>query len=210
MERPVCRYNKAMTIAERQVSDVREMMHEPQPHRFTREQYYQMADQGWFNGRRVELIDGEIVDMAAQKNLHVLGVSMGMRALGRAFGEAYWIRSQAPLRIGAGSDPEPDLAVVPGPMEGYKDHPTTALLVMEIADTTLRYDRQAKGPLYAQAGIRDYWIVNVAQGCVEVLRDPVNEAGGWRYESATINRAGETISPLARPEAKVAVSDLLP
>jgi len=185
----------------------------PPPHRFTREEYYQMADMGLFEGQRVELIEGEIVDMAPQKNPHVLGVSRASRALTKAFGDAFWVRSQAPLHMGAKSEPEPDLAVVPGPMESYKDHPTAALLIVEVADTTLRFDRGQKASLYARAGIKDYWIINIQDECVEVLREPVADARaplGWRYKSVVTVRSPATIAPLAKPEAVIAVADLLP
>ena len=185
----------------------------PHPHRFTREEYYQMADVGLFEGQRVELIEGEIVDMAPQKNPHVLGVSRTSRALAKAFGDAFWVRSQAPLHLGAGSEPEPDLAVVPGPMESYKDHPTTALLIVEVADTTGRFDRGKKASLYARAGIKDYWIINIQDECVEVLRDPVKDTHaplGWRYRLVVTVGPPATIAPLAKPEAIIAVADLLP
>ena len=115
--------------------------------------------------------------------------------------------------MGAKSEPEPDLAVVPGPMESYKDHPTTALLIVEVTDTTLRFDRGQKASLYARAGIKDYWIINIQDECVEVLREPVKDTDaplGWRYKSVVTFRPPATIAPLAKPEAVIAAADLLP
>ena len=147
----------------------------PPPHRFTREEYYQMADQGFFDGIRVELIDGEIVDMAPQKNPHYLSINIAARALTTAFGENYWIRAPGPLHLAEACEPEPDVAVVNGPMDSYTDHPTSAHLVVEVSDSTLRFDRGKKASLYARAGIQDYWIINLTDSCVEVLREPVED-----------------------------------
>ncbi|HVT82103.1 MAG TPA: Uma2 family endonuclease [Phycisphaerae bacterium] len=193
----------------------------PQPHRFTREEYYRLNDLGFFEGRRVELIEGEIVEMAPQKEPHVLGVSLTCRALEKAFGEHFWVRCQAPLSLGQISDPEPDLAVVPGQPRDYagKGHPSTALLVVEVADATLRYDRTLKAALYARAGVQDYWIVNVVDNVVEVHREPIQEgiAAGvegkelrWRYRAVSSVRPPAMISPLALPGKPMDVATMLP
>ncbi|HVS70426.1 MAG TPA: Uma2 family endonuclease [Phycisphaerae bacterium] len=182
-------------------------------HRFTREQYYQMADAGYFEGKRVELINGEILDMAAQKNSHVLGVSLATEALSKAFGQGFWIRVQAPLNLADDSDPEPDVAIVAGRMRDYTAHPQSALLVVEVSDTTLRLDRRDKAALYAAADIRDYWIINLIDNCVEILRDPAPDAlfpRTHRYTTRAIFRAGDAVSPLAAPAAQIPVADLLP
>jgi Uma2 family endonuclease len=192
---------------------VEQSLEAPQPHRFTREEYYRMGELGFFDGHRVELIEGEIIDMAPQKNPHFLSISLVARALGKAFGTEYWVRVQGPLHLISNSEPEPDIAVVPGPMESYKKHPTTALLVVEVSETTLRFDRGEKASLYARAGIKDYWLVNLVGNCVEVMREPAEDAGaalGWRYGSVVTVRVGENVSPLAKGESKIAVADLLP
>jgi Uma2 family endonuclease len=199
-------YNSCMTLLEVHSLET------PQPRRFTREEYYQMADLGFFQDHRVELIEGEIIEMAPQKNPHVLATSLAARALAKAFGGSYWIRTQAPLHLEV-SEPEPDLAVVPGPMESYSDHPSTALLIVEVADATLRFDRGRKASMYARAGIQDYWIINISEHCVEVHRDPVADVAahlGWRYGSIVTIHPPAVISPLAKPEAGVAVGELLP
>ncbi len=185
----------------------------PQPHRFTREEYYQMADSGILQDRRVELIHGELVDMAPQKNPHFLAISRAGRTLAAAFGASVWVRQQGPLHLGGASAPEPDLAVVSGPMESYNDHPTDALFVVEVSDATLRFDRGKKASLYASGGIADYWIVNLPGQCVEVFREPVPDSGapfGFRYQAVKTFRPGDSIAPLACPAAPVAVADLLP
>jgi Uma2 family endonuclease len=185
----------------------------PQPARFTRAQYYQMGDLGFFQGRRVELIEGEIVEVAPQKNPHFLSINLVAEALRKAFGDGYWVRVQGPLHLQNDSEPEPDVAVVAGPMKSYEDHPTSALLVVEVSDTTLRYDRGRKASLYARAGIADYWIVNLVENRLEIMRDPTEDATaplGWRYSSPVVLKVGEQVSPLALPAEKIAISDLLP
>ena len=186
----------------------------PQPHRFTREEYHQMAELGFFRNRRVELIDGEIIDIAAMKDLHAVGMGVAAATLQQAFPEC-WVRHQLPLSFTMDSEPEPDLVVVPGQPRNYmgKGHPSDAIVVVELSDTTLRFDRGRKASLYARAGIKDYWIVNLNGKCLEVMREPVEEAGaplGWKYGSVVTLRGGESVSPLAKPEVRIAVSDLLP
>ncbi len=105
--------------------------------------------------------------------------------------------------------------MIPGNFRSYVGQgiPTSALLVVEVSETTLYYDRNQKASLYAASGIADYWIINVVQRQVEVYRDPVpdaTQAFGYRYASRTILDPGEVVSPLALPGATVAVADLLP
>src|SRR5262249_3117373 len=130
-----------------------------------------------------------------------------------AFGVGFWIRTQAVLNLGPESEPEPDLSVVPGGPRDYPEHPKTALLVVEVSDTTLWLDRTRKRPLYASAGLADYWIVNLVDRQVEVHRNPIADSAaplGFRYADVTIHGPGDFLSPLAAPSARVAVADLLP
>jgi Uma2 family endonuclease len=188
----------------------------PSVHRFTRAEYYQMAEMGFFDGKRVERVEGEIIDMAPQKNPHALAVSRTMVALLKAFGEQFWIRTQATLSLGQDSDPEPDLAVVPGRMEdhlGEQSNPTTAILIVEVSDTTLHFDRGRKASIYARAGISDYWILNLRDRCLEVMRNAVEDAsalGGFRYQSVTTLRPPARVIPLSCPTASIPIADLLP
>jgi Uma2 family endonuclease len=179
--------------------------------RFTPDQYHKMADMGIFDGLRVELIDGEIYTMAAQKDEHAFAVRLATHALRPIFEPANTILIQAPLRLPE-SEPEPDVAVASGPLREIKTHPTTALLIVEVSDTSLIYDRTTKRALYARASIADYWIVNLVDRQVEVYRDPFFDrvTQSWRYADPLIFRAGDKITPLAAPGASVAVSDLVP
>jgi Uma2 family endonuclease len=188
----------------------------PQPHRWTREQFYQMLDLGWFQEQRVELIDGEVLEMPAQKDYHGAAITLTMDALRLVFGRGFWVRNQMSLDLSPRSVPDPDLAVVPGSPRGVTAAtatPTSALLIVEVAETTLAYDRIHKGSLYAVSNITDYWIVSLVQRQLEVYRDPVADSTqlfGFRYNSRTILDPPDTVSPLTAPQASITVADLLP
>jgi Uma2 family endonuclease len=185
----------------------------PKTRRWTKAEYHRLRDLGFFDYQRVELIQGRIVQMSAMKNLHVAAVTLVEDALRAAFGAGHWLRIQAPLDLPGASEPEPDLAVVSGGPRDYTDHPKTALLIVEVSDTTLRYDRVRKGPLYARAGIDDYWIVNLVDRQLEVYRDPQRDPKRRRrfaYAQVNVLKAGDLVTPLAAPKASVAVADLLP
>jgi Uma2 family endonuclease len=163
---------------------------------------------------RVELIEGEVLQMAPQGPTHSTGTCTTQDTLRDAFGPGFYVRHQLPLSLGQASDPEPDLAVVRGSSRDYRTaHPTTALLVVEVADTTLAFDRQKKASLYARAGIQDYWIVNIPEQVVEVHREPRPDPDRpFQYGYTRVSRhgAGDTLMPLAAPEAAIPVADLLP
>jgi Uma2 family endonuclease len=175
---------------------------------------YRLLDLGFFQDQRVELIGGEILLMASQKNIHAVGIKLTEDALIVAFGPGYWVRVQASLDLSPLSVPDPDIAVVQGsPRQAGPSNPTSALLIVEVSETTLTFDRTRKASLYAASAIQDHWIVNLVQRQVEVHRKPVPDAGqpfGWRYADVTILDPGDSIAPLAAPQAKVAVDDLLP
>ena len=186
----------------------------PRPHRWTREEFLQMIDLGWFQDKRVELIDGQVIEMAAQLDLHLAGITATEDALRLAFGSGYWVRVQGSLDLSPHGIPSPDLAVVPGSHRGAgRTIAKSALLVVEVSDTTLADDRNHKAPLYAAGGIADYWIVHLVQRQLEVYRDPVADSTqlfGYRYNSRTILDTPDKVSPLAAPQASIIVADLLP
>src|SRR5881394_327447 len=115
------RYNAVMLESEMIVA-------EPKKRRFTRDEYYKMAELGMFDGQRVELIDGEVIQMAPQMERHVVAIAKVARALRRAISDEYWIRQQAPISVDELSEPEPDIAVVPGAPGDYQEHPPRPLL----------------------------------------------------------------------------------
>ncbi len=163
-------------------------------HRFSREEYYQMGESGMFQDKRVELIEGIVFDMAPQKSLHYQTIEKVAEALMKAFGDNHWVRRQGPLRLPDDTEPEPDITVVTGRRENYQEHPNSALLVVEISDSTLKFDRGKKAMIYARAGITDYWIINLTEGCVEVMRDPTADGDakyGYRYGKVVTVKAGE-------------------
>jgi Uma2 family endonuclease len=188
-------------------------MVKPRQKRWTRAEYYRMLGAGLFRGQRVELIEGVIFQMPPMKTPHAAALELGRVALDRAFGRGHWIRTQLPLHFGPRSEPEPDLAVVPGGPRDFADHPTTALLIVEISDATLSYDRRRKGSLYARAGIADYWVVNLNRGQLEVYHRPIPDPSrryGYGYSSADVLGPNDEAVPLAAPQARVRVADLLP
>jgi Uma2 family endonuclease len=174
-------------------------------HRWTRAEYEQMAASGLFEpGRRVELIDGFIFDMTPQSSFHATAVHLAAAVL-RASLPGVYLRIQSPLALGADSLPEPDVAAVPGsPRDYLESHPATALLVVEVADSSLPHDRQRKLPLYAGAGIPETWILT--RNGLEVYRQPE----GAEYRSVRVLRRGDTVATLANPDGVIAVADLLP
>lgn len=187
---------------------------EPQVHTWTRDEYYRLADLDFFPGRRVELIEGQVIDMAAMKSPHAVAVDLVDIALKQTFDQGYYIRQQKPFVISDISEPEPDVAVVPGSIRDYvAAHPTSAALIVEVADTSLRYDRQVKGSLYAKTGIADYWILNLGDRQLEVYRDPqVDKTAeyGFSYGNHQIYQSGQSVAPLRMSNQTIAVENLLP
>jgi Uma2 family endonuclease len=184
----------------------------PRPFRFTREQYYRLGELGVFDGRHVELIRGGIVLMSPIKEPHVTCVSLATDLLKAAFGLGHYVRVQAPLNLGT-TDPEPDVAVVMGSPRDYAAPPTTALLIVEVADTSLRYDTTTKAEEYATAGVIDYWVVDLVGRQLLVFRDPVALPAGLgvvAYRTRHTFGPGDSVSPLAAPGATIRVADLLP
>jgi Uma2 family endonuclease len=184
----------------------------PMPRRWTREEYYRLGEQGLFHGQRVELIEGEIMVHSPQNWPHTVTVDRVSEALRRTLGNGFWVRTQFPLNLGT-SDPEPDVSVVLGRREDYSDHPTTAVLIVEVSESTLDYDRSRKASLYACAGIADYWMVNLVNNQLEVRRDPRPDPSqhyGHGYASLTTLVPAAIVNPLAAPQVSLAVADLLP
>jgi Uma2 family endonuclease len=182
--------------------------------RFTGEQFLRMAADGYFDGKRVELIAGEILEMPARGNKHYATISRVFRTLDALFpsGSGYWTRCQATLDLSPRGTPDPDVAVVPGDetRPGEKN-PTEAVLIVEVSDSRLAYDRTTKAGLYAAAGVPEYWIVNVPDRVLEVRRDPRPDAAaefGAGYGSLATLAPGATVAPLARPDAPVPVERL--
>jgi len=184
---------------------------EPEPAgQLTVERYFALVDEGVLApDDRVELLEGVVVSMAPQNTPHASGVARATRALMRAVGEQAVVRTQLSFIAGPYSVPEPDVAVVPGRYEDYDHvHPRTALLVIEVADSSLKQDRLTKAMVYAAADVPEYWIVNVVHGQVEVHRDPDRTAR--RYRSVSVVRRDGQIAPVAFPDVSIDADTLLP
>jgi len=182
----------------------------PAETRYTAERYFALVDEGVLRpDDRVELLEGVIVAMSPQNPPHASALHRAYEALRTALATRALVRVQMPLILGISSVPEPDVAVVPGRLADYDAaHPTTALLVVEVADSSLPVDRLTKAAIYGTAGIPEYWIVNLRDDVVEVLRDPDTKNGRYRA-TERVGRGGR-IALAAFADATVGVDDLLP
>jgi Uma2 family endonuclease len=176
--------------------------------RWTVEQYDRLVSAGILSPHeRVELLEGDIVRMWPQGPAHATAIGVVEETLREVFRPGFALRIQMPFVGGEDSEPEPDIAVVRGSHRDYYGaHPAVAVLIVEVSDSTLDYDRRRKGPAYARASVPEYWIVNLVERVVEVYRDPAERS----YQSREDFRLGESISPLGAPLALIAVADLLP
>jgi Uma2 family endonuclease len=180
------------------------------PYRFTVKSYLHMAETGVFaQDDRVELIDGEIVEMTPIGNRHNLCVT----ALNDAFHDSgvdavIWV--QCSIQISVYSQVQPDLALLKSPLKRYSPdripQADDVLLVTEVADSSLLYDRNVKAALYAKAGIQEYWLVDLIHSRVSVYRNPTGDA----YRSVTQLRSGDTAQPVAFPNCAIQAADLFP
>ena len=183
--------------------------------RWTRVEYDRLIDTGVFQpGEPIELLGGLLMVAEPQGDAHFTGIRLAEDALREAFGPGWEVRAQGPIALDDESEPEPDVAVVPGTPRDYRaGHPTHAVLVVEVAEWSLRRDREDKGGLYARAGIADYWIVNLIDRVLEVYREPGPDPAapfGWRYHSVTTIGSDGSVAPLAGPANSIPVADLLP
>jgi len=176
--------------------------------RWSRRDYDRLVDAGGLGPEdRVELLDGEIWEMTPQGASHAAVCRAMLKVLDHAFGEGFDVRGQFPLALDDRSEPEPDVAVVPGaPFDYLEEHPTSALLVVEVSESSLTHDRGRKLTAYARNGIPEYWLVDLIAGKLEVYRQPSGEA----YSSQQVLTRDDAISPLHSPDAVIAVAELLP
>lgn len=178
---------------------------EPVIRHWTRDEYHRMAELGMFVDERVELVQGEILTMSPMGAGHATALELVAEILRATYGDGHWVRVQLPLRLTEQSEPEPDLAVVPGGPRDYRQHPNAAILVVEVSDTTLHFDRTTKKQLYAACGLPHYWILNLIDRQLETYSSPSE----GRYQQENIIGENDTVT-LPDREATVAVVDLLP
>jgi Uma2 family endonuclease len=182
--------------------------------RWTRVEYDRLIDLAVFEGEPVELLGGQLIVAEPQGTYHASAISAVDYAVRAVLPRGWLVRIQLPVSLDDESEPEPDLVVVPGlPADYRQSHPERAALVVEVADSSLSFDREHKGSLYARAGVEDYWIVNLVDHVLEVYRDPGPDplaVHGWRYRSVTTLTQSAGVVPSAFPDGRIAVADLLP
>ena len=182
--------------------------------RWKRTEYERLVGLGIFEGEPIELIGGQLVVAEPQYPYHASSISAVEYAVRASLPSGWLVRTQSPVSLDDESEPEPDLVVVPGRPADYRHaHPALPVLAIEVAESSLAFDRLQKGSLYARAGIQDYWIVNLVDRVLEVYHDPVADpsaAYGWRYRSLTSLGPADVVVPLAFTSSRITVADLLP
>ena len=183
--------------------------------RWTRAEYDRLIDIGVFlSGEPLELLGGELIVSELQGSAHYTAIGLVEDALRAALGPGWLVRSQGPIEFDDESEPEPDIAVMRGDRRSYSHrHPSRPALVLEVAESSLVFDREHKGNLYARARLDDYWIVNLVDRVVEIYRRPVPDTSapfGSRYASKEVLSAESSVELLEVPGARILVSDLLP
>lgn len=178
------------------------------------QEYARMGEAGIFApDERVELLEGDIVPVSPQDPRPASRVAALTALLVRCFGDDHEIRVQLPLTLGTHSEPEPDFALVPFEVATQAGrHPETADLVIEVANTSISFDRDEKASLYAKAGIPDYWILNLNAHRLEVRRKPVEDptgAYGHGYADLSVWTPGQEVAPGFAPGIAFEVGRLL-
>jgi Uma2 family endonuclease len=178
-------------------------------HRFTVEQYERMGEAGIFSeDDRVELIEGEIVEMTPIGSRHAGAVNRLIELLTSTVGRRATVAAQNPIRIGGHSEPQPDLVLLRRREDFYAarhPEPADVLLVIEVADTPAGFDRRVKLPLYARAGIVEAWVLDLDGPALEVHRSPAAEG----YRDVRRPRRGEAVTLAGLPDLSVAVDAVL-
>ena len=184
-------------------------MYAPSKRKLTADEYQRMGEAGILGpDERVELLDGELYEMPPIGDGHIGKVNRGnfifnQRLAGRAI-----VSVQNPIRLSPFSEPEPDIAILrlrPDFYETSKARPEDVLLLIEIADSSLDYDRRDKLPRYAVAGIIEVWIVNLIDRCIEVCRDPRPDG----YAMRIVYARGDTLTPIAMPDLNILAEEIL-
>jgi Uma2 family endonuclease len=178
-------------------------------HRFSVKEYYLLADAGIVReDDRVELIEGRILDMSPIGSAHAACVKRVLSMLMNLFQDRSIVSVQDPVSLDEHSEPQPDLMLLRPRDDFYAERhpgPEDVRLVVEVADTSLEYDRQVKIPLYACHAIPEVWLCNLRDHCVEVYRAPAAD----QYETIMILRGQQQVAPLAFPDVSVTIADLL-
>ncbi len=178
--------------------------------RWTCDRFHTASDAGAFEGQNVLLHAGEILEMPAPNPPHNSGLELTSTALREALGAGYWVRTQMALALMVDYDPVPDIAVIVGSPRTVKLQPKSALLVVEISDSTLAFDLSTKATLYATAKIQEYWVLDLKGRELFVHREPgLNDDGDPLYLSVVRMNASSIVHPMMMPEATINIADLL-
>ena len=169
-----------------------------------RAEYNRLVQMGVFEGEHIELLEGQLIQMSPIGPLHASVVQKLTVLLVPLLRDRASVRIQSPFAALDTSEPEPDVAIVP--LGDYEDeHPATALLIIEVAESSLRHDRGIKQRIYARAGVAEYWIVNTIEKCVEVYSQPAGDG----YASCTTVDHGGSLAPQALVDVCFAVRQLM-
>lgn len=177
----------------------------PRLRRFTRREYLKLAQLGVFEDEHVELIDGALISKSPAGSFHDATIARLNRLLSAIVGRNGFVRVQMTFDASHASMPEPDLLVVPDGDYGGA-YPQTAHLVVEVADSSIEYDRATKSVIYARANLAKYWLVDLRSLAVEVYSKP----GRSGYAGLEVARAGDSLTVPGFPRKKVRVADFLP
>lgn len=182
--------------------------------RWTIAEYRQMARAGLLDGRRTILIHGEVLIMPNADPPHDTALNLTAAFLASICPAGHHVRNQQSFNVGTENDPGPDLAIVHGTIRDYAaDAPTRALLIVEVAESSLFEDTTTKAELYATAGVLDYWVIDLEHRQLIVFRDPQllpAGLGATAYKTHLTLSPTDRVSPLAVPQSSIRVSDLLP
>jgi Uma2 family endonuclease len=180
----------------------------PTRHKLSVEDYHRLGEVGILSeDSRVELLEGELIEMAPIGGPHMAVVNRLTRLFVLAIGDLGVVSVQNPVRLPPHSEPQPDVAILKpraGEAASAVPDPQDVLLMLEVADTTLTFDRTTKLMLYAKAAIAESWIVNLQSRCIEVYREPTAEGYSKKVE---VSIAG-TVSPQALPTVRLAVAEI--
>jgi Uma2 family endonuclease len=177
---------------------------------WTVEEYHRMAETGILDdSERIELLEGKIIWMSAKGTAHQSAVGRTDYLLKEALKNRAWVSVQDPITLSDRSEPEPDIVVTKIDPLDYADHhpvPKEVYLIIEVADSSLKFDCETKGKVYAQAEINDYWVLDVVERQLYVFREPTSSG----YKSKLVLGDKESISPLQFPDLQIDVREILP